>query len=132
MTIHSRPAADDYRQNYDQIDWSPNHAGEQPAPRSTREIVVNGDPILVEAEPAELVEAVAQRALVLGRHLGRPLSDWELRMETGQLVWRHGMVSPEIGATTGPLYLSVYLGCGGEQPAQQNPPPSKQRRGHSG
>ena len=49
-------------------------------------VTVSGDDVDIKAKADETLESVADRALKKSEHLGRPLSDWVLRDESGQVL----------------------------------------------
>lgn len=81
--------------------------------RETLRIIVNGTPTDVEANVNQPLHVVAQHALNQTQQQGRPLSEWELRDSTGNVldlnrtVESYGLVS---GAT---LYLQPTVGVNG-------------------
>lgn len=50
------------------------------------EVIVNGDRVVVEADSAEPMRVVCERALTKTGNTARPATDWELRDVQGTLV----------------------------------------------
>jgi len=49
-------------------------------------VVVSGDEVKVKAKPEDTLSDVAEQALKKSEHVGRPLSDWLMRNEAGQVL----------------------------------------------
>ena len=49
-------------------------------------VIVSGDEVKIKAKPDELLSKVAERALEKSEHTGRPLSDWVMRNEAGEVL----------------------------------------------
>ena len=49
-------------------------------------VIVSGDEVKIKAKPDELLSKVAERALGKSEHTGRPLSDWVMRSEAGEVL----------------------------------------------
>ena len=49
-------------------------------------VIVSGDEVKIKAKLDELLSKVAERALEKSEHTGRPLSDWVMRNEAGEVL----------------------------------------------
>ena len=49
-------------------------------------VIVSGDEVKIKAKPDELLSKVAEHALEKSEHTGRPLSDWVMRSEAGEVL----------------------------------------------
>jgi hypothetical protein len=49
-------------------------------------VIVSGDEVKVRAKPDELLSEVAEKALKKSEHVGRPLKDWVMRNEAGEIL----------------------------------------------
>lgn len=77
-------------------------------------IVVNGAETMVEANLNAPLHTVAQHALHDSGNQGRPLSDWELKNEAGQLLDLNRKVR-DFGFGPGTvLYLTLLVGVNGD------------------
>lgn len=76
-------------------------------------VVVNGQPIPIEAKKHELLRTVAEHALVKSGNSGQPIDNWEMRDATGNIL--------DLGRTVGEyhfhdgtkIFLSLKAGVGG-------------------
>lgn len=82
-------------------------------------VVVNGVETLVEAAPNAPLRTVAQHALNASGNQGRPLSDWELKDETGQLLDLERAVNSFNFAASAVLYLTLSVGVNGIRAAAE-------------
>lgn len=49
-------------------------------------VIVSGDEVKIKAKPDEFLSKVAEQALEKSEHTGRPLSDWVMRNEAGDVL----------------------------------------------
>lgn len=70
-----------------------NDSGRSPAAKGAKDdkkvdliVAVSGDDVNIKAKPEDTLEGVADKALKKSEHLGRPLSDWILRNEAGDVL----------------------------------------------
>ncbi len=76
-------------------------------------VVVNGVETVVEANLNAPLRTVAQHALNASGNQGRPLADWELKDEQGQLLDLERAVSTFNFAANAVLYLTLSVGVNG-------------------
>lgn len=76
-------------------------------------VVVNGVETVVEANHNAPLRTVAQHALNASGNQGRPLADWELKDERGQLLDLERAVSTFNFAANAVLYLTLSVGVNG-------------------
>jgi hypothetical protein len=76
-------------------------------------VVVNGVETVVEANLNAPLRTVAQHALNASGNQGRPLADWELKDERGQLLDLDRPISTFTFAANAVLYLTLSVGVNG-------------------
>jgi hypothetical protein len=76
-------------------------------------VVVNGVETVVDANLNAPLRTVAQHALNASGNQGRPLADWELKDERGQLLDLDRAVSTFNFAANAVLYLTLSVGVNG-------------------
>jgi hypothetical protein len=76
-------------------------------------IVVNGEPVHIEANLNEELVAVVAQALAKSQNTGQPPENWELKNASGNLIDQHQKVRA-LGLPPGTkLFLSPKAGVGG-------------------
>jgi len=76
-------------------------------------IVVNGEPVHIEANLNEELVAVVAQALAKSQNTGQPPENWELKNASGNLIDQHQKVGA-LGLPPGTkLFLSPKAGVGG-------------------
>lgn len=84
-----------------------------PDPKLTITIVVNGQPIVVEANTNAPLHTVIPKALADTQNVGQPPDQWELRDVAGALLDPDKKIG-ELGLAAGvTLFLNLKAGVGG-------------------
>jgi len=76
-------------------------------------VIVNGQPVPIEAHPDELLHRVAQEALKESGNSGQPLENWELRDSAGQVLDLKKKIKDYGIASGTKLFLNLKAGVGG-------------------
>lgn len=77
------------------------------------EVVVNGEPVVVDANVNAPLRTVVNEALAVSKNAGQPAENWQLKLEDGtalDLNRKVGTYGFAVGAT---LFLSLRAGAGG-------------------
>ncbi len=77
------------------------------------EIVVNGTPTQVEANPEAPIQTVIPPALQQTSNVGQPPENWELRDVNGNLLDLHAKIESFAFAVGVRLFLNLKAGIGG-------------------
>jgi len=76
--------------------------------------IVNGEDVAVENSPEDSLDSARDKALTSSHNTGRPLNEWEIRNEKGELLNPKDLIST-IGATNGDkFFLTLEVGFGGD------------------
>ncbi|MGY2891188.1 putative ATPase [Bradyrhizobium sp. USDA 4524] len=76
-------------------------------------MVVNGQPVVVEAEPQEKLAEVRQKALKETQNLAQPPENWEIKDEAGTLLDPEKRVAEYHFGKEVTLFLSLKAGAAG-------------------
>lgn len=76
-------------------------------------VIVNGTPTVVEANPKQKLQVIAQKALNQTGNTGRPLSDWTLKTRDGQVLDLDHTVESYGLVDGSQLVMSLQAGVGG-------------------
>jgi len=75
--------------------------------------IINGEDVLVEAEPEETLGAARDQGLKQSRNTGRPPEDWTVRDETGKEIDPAALIESFGWPRKVRLFLSLKIGFGG-------------------
>jgi hypothetical protein len=83
--------------------------------------VINGEPVEVTADPEAPLRDAVQQALQQSNNTGRPLTDWELRDDRGQLLSiDHSFAEHAWLDDTDYFYVTIRVGIGGVHNLERN------------
>jgi hypothetical protein len=78
--------------------------------KSSLEVIVNGQPTVIEANPNSPLKSVKEKALHATGNIGQPPDQWEFRDAPGAPLDENRKIS-ELGATR--VFLNLRAGVGG-------------------
>ena len=76
-------------------------------------VVVNGEPVTVQVNPHEQVQALIEIAFSKSNNAGQPLANWELRDSAGNVLDSTHKLAEYSIASGATLFLSLKAGVGG-------------------
>lgn len=75
--------------------------------------IVNGEDVLVDANPASPLHALRNKALAMSKNTGRPPDEWEIRDQRGILLSPEQSVESFHFSDGVRLFLTLRVGAGG-------------------
>ena len=76
--------------------------------------IINGENVPVEADTNSPLHVARDLALTKSHNVGRPLHEWEIRDEMGELLWGDMTVESHGIPVNTQLFLSLKVGAGGD------------------
>ena len=90
--------------------------------------IVNGEDVLIKSNTDSLLASARDAALFRTLNTGRPLDEWEVRRESGELLNTSQTIRSFGFMNNDRIFVTLKISAGGSNPLTQKHPPQTSRQ----